>query len=123
MEIETLQRFLLISAIVLFLFVFWKWLKKFLRRKDIVEPFPYLFPFKGESLSGNEILKFDMPYGAEVKAEVFDLKGVRLFTAFDQRIERGVHQMAFDLSSLPTGQYELKVTFPNQKVTRLFKVS
>jgi len=120
---ETFQRFLLVSAIVLFIIVFYKWLMKYLRRKDISDPFPYLFPFEKQVLSGQEILKFDMPYDAQVKAEVLDNNEKRLFMAFDQEIKKGVHQMAFDVSSLPSGTYELKVSFPNQTVRRPIKIS
>jgi hypothetical protein len=120
---ETLQRFLLVSAIVLFVVVFYKWLTKYLRRKDINDPFPYLFHFDKEFLSGKEALKFDMPYASAVRAEVYSESGDRLFTAFDQKIEKGVHSMALDVSSLPTGSYELKVSFPNQTVRRPIKVS
>ena len=117
---ETLQRFLLVSAIVLFVVVFYKWLTKYLRRKDINDPFPYLFHFDKEFLSGKEALKFDMPYASAVRAEVYTESGDRLFPAFD---EKGVHSMALDVSSLPTGSYELKVSFPNQTVRRPIKVS
>ena len=120
---ETLERFLLVSAIVLFVFVFYRWLLKFLRRKEISDPYPYLFPFSGQPLSGKETLKFDMPYKALVKAEVFSEEGSFLFKSFDQEIEKGIHQMAFDVSSLPSGAYELKVTFPNQVIRRPFVVS
>jgi hypothetical protein len=120
---ETLQRFLLVSAIVLFAFVFYKWLMKYLRRKDINDPFPYLFPFEREVLTGEETLKFDMPYPSQVKAEVYSESDERLLTAFDQEIKQGIHIMAFDISSLPSGTYELKVSFPNQTVRRAIKVS
>ncbi len=120
---ETLQRFLLVSAIVLFVIVFYKWLMKYLRRKDINDPFPYVFPFEREVLSGEELLKFDMPYASQVKAEVYSESEERLLTAFDQEIKQGIHIMAFDVSSLPSGNYELKVSFPNQTVRRPIKVS
>jgi len=120
---ETFQRFLLVSAIVLFIIVFYKWLMKYLRRKDINDPFPYVYPLNKETLSGQEILKFDMPYDAHVKAEVLNVNDERLFMAFDQEIKKGIHQMAFDVSSLPSGTYELKVSFPNQTIRRPIKVS
>lgn len=119
---ETLERFLLVSAIVLFVFIFYRWLLRFLRRKELSDPFPYLFPFDKNALSGKEVLKFDMPYKAEVKAEVFSDEGELLFVAFDQEIAKGIHQMGFDVSSLPKGSYELKVTFPNQVIRRAIKV-
>jgi hypothetical protein len=120
---ETLQRFLLVSAIVLFIIVFYKWLTKYLRRKDIVGPFPYIFPFEREVLSNEEIIKLDMPYSAVVKAEVYSKEDVKLFTAFDQKIEKGIHQMRFDTSSLPSGEYELRVEFPNQTIRRYITIA
>lgn len=120
---ETLQRFLLVSAIVLFVIVFYKWLMKYLRRKDYNDPFPYLFPFESEVLSGVETLKFDMPYASQVRAEVYSENGERLFIAFDQEIAKGIHQLVCDVSSLPSGNYELKISFPNQTVRRPIKVS
>jgi len=120
---ETFQRFLLVSAIVLFIIVFYQWLMKYLRRKDINDPFPYVYPFDKPSLSGQETLKFDMPYPANVRAEVYSESDERLLTAFDQEIAEGIHMMAFDVSSLPAGKYELKVTFPNQTVRRTITVS
>jgi len=119
---ETLQRVLLVSAIVLFIIVFYQWLKKYLRRKDINDPFPYVFPLENEFLSQHEVLKFDMPYPSQVKAEVLSENGDRLFTAFDQKIEKGIHQMALDFSSLPSGSYELKISFPNQTIRRTIKM-
>ncbi len=120
---ETLQRFLLVSAIVLFLFVFYRWLTKYLRRKDINDPFPYLFPFEKAQLGGKEVLKFDMPYKVDVQAEVFSDSGERLFEVFNQEIDKGIHEMKFDITSLPTGKYELKVSFPNQVIRRPFEVA
>jgi len=119
---ETLERFLLVSAIILFVLIFYRWLLRFLRRKEISDPFPYIYPFQNQPLSGKEVLKFDMPYDAMVKAEVFSEGGEFLFVSFDQEIKRGVHQMAFDVSSLPNGKYELVITFPNQSVRRPFSV-
>lgn len=119
---ETLQRFLLVSAVVLFLFVFYQWLMRYLQRKEINDPFPYLFPFEKEFFEGQEILKFDMPYDSEVRAEVFAQSGERLFIAFDLEIKKGIHPMPIDFSSLPEGEYELKVSFPNQTLRRPIKV-
>jgi hypothetical protein len=120
---ETFQRFLLVSAIVLFIIVFYQWLMKYLRRKDINDPFPYVYPFDKETLSGQETLKFDMPYAANVKAEIYSEQNERLLLAFDQEIDQGIHVMALDLSSLPSGKYELKITFPNQTIRRSIGVS
>ena len=120
---ETFQRFLLVSAIVLFIIVFYQWLKKYLRRKDINDPFPYVFPFENDHVSGKETMKFDMPYSAQVRAEVYSEDGERLYTAFDQKIAKGIHLMEFNVSSLPSGKYELKVTFPNQTIRRPINVS
>ena len=119
---ETLQRFLLVSAVILFVIVFYKWLKKYLRRKDISDPFPYVFPFEEEYLSKQETLKFDMPYESHVKAEVYSESGEWMFTAFDQQIGKGIHQKALDLSSLPKGSFELKITFPNQTIRRTIRM-
>jgi hypothetical protein len=119
---ETLERFLLVSAIVLFVVVFYRWLLRFLRRKEINDPYPYLFPFEKPALNGREVIKLDMPYPAEVRAEVFNLQGEFLFKPFEETIQKGVHQMAFDVSKLPTGNYELKLTFPNQVIRRPFRV-
>jgi hypothetical protein len=119
---ETLERFLLVSAIVLFAIVFYRWLLRYLRRNEINDPYPYLFPFEKQPLSGKEVLKFDMPYAARVKAEVFSDQGRMLFISFDQEISKGIHLMAFDVSSLPQGAYELKITFPNQVIRRPFSV-
>ncbi len=119
---ESLERYLLVSAIVLFIFVFYRWLLKFLRRKDLTGNYPYLHPFAKSILSGREVLVFELPNSTRVSAQIRALNGDVVVACFDEEFKSGKHQKQIDTSKAKSGTYELKITFSNQVTTRRIEI-
>lgn len=110
---STIERFLLVSAIILFVIVFYRWLMRFLRRKDIQGSFPYVFPFEGK-LTGKSVLKVDLPNRTNVAPEILSDDGVLIEKFPENEYPMGIHSIELDVSAIETGVYELKIRFSNQ---------
>jgi len=110
---STLERFLLVSAIILFLVVFYRWLTRFLRRKDIQGSFPYVFTFEG-NLDGDVLLKVDLPNRSIIAPEIINQEGVVAMKFPEKEYAPGIHSIDLDCSSIENGEYELKIRFSNQ---------
>jgi hypothetical protein len=119
---STLERFLLVSAIVLFIIVFYKWLLRHLRRNSIEQDFPYVHPFDGDTFSGTVPLKIEMPYPANVKVALIANHAEVVEVFFDRELEKGVHDNELDTTKAPNDTYELRITLANQVITRPFVV-
>jgi hypothetical protein len=110
---STIERFLLVSAVVLFVIVFYRWLMRFLRRKDLQGSFPYVFPFEG-ALSGRAFLKVDLPNRTMVSPEILSEEGSVIVKFPDKELSAGLHSIELDLANIDPGVYELKIRFSNQ---------
>lgn len=121
---EELKIFLLLSATVLFIFVFYRWLLRYLQRKEITVPFCYLFPFENHTFSGREKIKLDMCNSHTVIIEIFepDHRDEK-YIAFQGRLAAGVCEVDIDLTSLRSGNYYLKIVLPDQSITRFIEIS
>lgn len=117
-----IKSFLLVSAIVLFVFVFYRWLTRYLRRNDITVPFTYLFPFDKEFFSGIDFIKLDLPFDAHVRAEVISQKGELMMVAFEDDLKKGIVEKQIDFSKVESGKYNLRIVFPDQTITRFIEV-
>jgi len=120
---ENFKSFLLISSIILFVFVFYKWLKRYLRRNDINIPFTYLFPFENEYFKGESSIKFDLPMEAMVRAEIVRESGEVVSVIFDERFKIGIHRKEMNLSDVANGTYNLRLSLPDQTITRFIIVA
>ncbi|NEN24426.1 hypothetical protein G3O08_13020 [Cryomorpha ignava] len=118
-----IKYFLLVSSIVLFLFVFYRWLTRYLRKNDINIPFAYLFPFENEKLKGIETLKFDLPLEALVRAEVVRENGELVTVIFEEQFKTGIHTKEINLSSVANGTYNLRFCVPDQTITRFIVIA
>ncbi len=110
---STLERFLLVSAIVLFAIIFYRWLLRFLRRKDIQGSFPYVFPFNGK-LAEKAHLKVDLPRRTMVSPEILNTEGSLVRKVSEKEYPAGIHAIELDLTGIETGEYELRIRFSNQ---------
>lgn len=119
---STLENYLLISLFFVFLLVFYRWLKRYLRRNDITESFPYVYPFEKKELYGRETVQIELPKGSAVRIEILTDDGDVVDTAFDGNSEKGTHIYGFDCTVLNPGAYDLRITFSNQITTRSFIV-
>jgi hypothetical protein len=113
-----LEKYLLLSLFLVFLLVFFRWLKRYLRRNEIQERFPYVYPFGKEMLGGQEVLKLELPQKAQVRIEVIERSGHFHSLAFEGELPAGLHQLNFDCSGIRPGSYDLRLVFPNQVTTR-----
>lgn len=50
-------------------------------------------------------IRFELPAGADVRLDVFDVLGRRVATLVDARVAAGRHEVSFDASGLPSGVY------------------
>jgi hypothetical protein len=117
-----IERYILIGLATIFVVVFLRWLKRFLRRNEIQESFPYVHPFGKGSLSGKEVLGIELPVGDKVRVEVYSDNGKMVLFLFEEVLKQGSHQKGIDLSELPKGSYTLKITFSNQVTSRQIKI-
>lgn len=123
---EHFRIFLLISVVVLFIFVFYRWLKRYLHRNEITVPFAHLFPFEKPVFSGIEIIKMDMSEPHAVRVEVLDSSDSSdskyPYIAFDGRLRSGIVEINIDLTSLKSGSYTLRIILPDQNITRYIQI-
>ncbi len=118
-----LKYFLLISAIVLFIVAFYRWLMRHLRRNDINIPFAFLFPFNNKGVfRGVETIKLDLPIDAKVRTEIIKVNGELATLAFEKNFKKGIHICEIDVSGLEIGTYTLRVVMPDQTITRFIEV-
>ena len=115
---ETLERYLLVSAIVLFVFVFYRWLLKYLRRNELQGSFSYVYPFEINAEEAPRDIKFEIPASSEVRGALFRTDGEEVRELFNGVFEKGTHSRDIDYRSLDPGEYHLKLFFPNQVVER-----
>ena len=127
---STLETYLLLSLFFVFLLVFFRWLKRYLRRNEIQEAFPYVQPFEYEdSLSGKKVLRkqdfvrMELPYKSHVRVEVLMDSKTVVLEVFAEDLKEGEHEILLDCSSLDSGSYILRITFDNQVTTRSFDLA
>lgn len=115
--------FLLISSVILFAFAFYRWLTRYLRKNDINIPFTYLFPFENKQFNGIEIIKFDLPIDAIVRAEIVRENGELVTVIFEERFRTGMHNKEINVSKVANGAYNLRICLADQIITRFIVVS
>lgn len=113
-----LEQYLLLSLFLVFLLVFYRWLKRYLQRNEIQEAFPYVFPFEGDDTDIKRVIRIELPQKSPVRIELRSLVGHVVLHIFDGELSQGTHRHGMDLSSVEPGQYELRITFSNQVTTR-----
>lgn len=114
--------FLFFSAIILFVVIFYQWLTKYLRRNDITVKFAYLFPFEEPFFSHKGRIKIDVAIDGMVRAEIISTSGETLMVAFEEWLTSGIQVREIDFSTLNTGNYVLKIVFPDQTITRYIQI-
>jgi hypothetical protein len=119
---ETLERYLLVSAIVLFLFVFYRWLLKYLRRNDVQGNFSYVYPFAALEGQTPRQVKFEIPQNCEVRGVLWSIEGKEIRQIFSDTFQKGTHTREIDIRGLEAGVYLLKLYFPNQVVERSIRI-
>lgn len=119
---EELERFLLVSAIALFIYVFYKWLLQHMRRKDIQGSFPYVFPFD-LPITDTIYLAFELPAQALVKVEIRTEGGEVAQLFFEKEFISGKSEVSLSVESLARGKYELVLVFPNQTTRRTVELT
>jgi len=119
---STIEKYILTTLVVIFVVVFVRWLKRYLRRNEIHESFPYLFPFEKNPVDAHQIIRIDLPNKARVKGEILLPNGDVKLVVFEEVLEKGIQTKGMHTDSLSDGMYELRLTFPNQVTTRGFEV-
>lgn len=120
---DELRIILLISSIVLFIIVFYRWLLRYLHKNEINVKFSYLFPFEKDVFIGKEKLKIDLPEANQVRAEIIETaNGELILLAFEGRLKKGICEMDIDFEKVQNGEYNLKIILPDQIITRYIRV-
>ncbi len=119
---ESITRYLLVSSIVLFGFVFYRWLLRYLRRNELQATFPYVFPFARQLFTKPESLRFELTLAGNVVVKLSGEDGRILAVLLERNFAVGTHDVELDFSNLAAGAYELKIEFPNQTTTRHIKL-
>lgn len=117
-----LEKYLLVSLFFVLLFVFYRWLKRYLHRNEIQESFPYVFPFDGNVFNGKEVVRFELPQKSNVRIDILSESDALITEVHAGDLDRGTHIIGFDCSQLESGKYQLRITFSNQVTTRPFSV-
>jgi|SRR5690554_1115376 len=118
-----LKYFLLISAVLLFAFVFYRWLTKYLRRNDINIKFAYLFPFDGAYICRKGNLKLDIAVDGIVRAEVVRENGELVMVAFEEQLKTGIYDREIDFTPVASGDYIFRIVLSDQTITRYIRVN
>lgn len=119
---STIEKYILTTLVVIFVVVFARWLKRYLRRHEIQESFPYLYPFEKNPVDMHQEIRIDLPNRARVKGEILLPNGDVKQVVFEEVLEKGIQTKGIHTDSLSDGMYELRLTFPNQVTTRSFEV-
>lgn len=120
---KELKIILLISAVVLFIIVFYQWLLRYLHKDEINVKFSYLFPFEKEIFRGAERFKIDLPETSHVRAEILETSdGELLHLVFEGRLKQGIAEMDIDFGPVQNGEYQLKIVLADQTITRFIRV-
>lgn len=116
---ESISNYVLISSIVLFLLVFYRWLLRYLRRNDLTQPFPYVFPFRRKLFTKSELLRFELPESGRVSVELLNSDGLVIAELLNAEFPKGLHETEIDFSGQKVGDYHIRVNLPRQITTRL----
>ncbi len=120
---KELKIILLISAVVLFIIVFYRWLLRYLHKDEINVKFSYLFPFEKKVFRGSERFKIDLPETSEVRAEILETSGGELLhLVFEGRLKQGIADMNIDFGKVKNGEYHLKIVLADQTITRFIRI-
>lgn len=117
-----LEKYILVTLFVVFAVVFAKWLKRFLRRNEIQEKFPYVFPFDSVMVEENQLIKMELPHAQKVKGELVLPNGDLVDLLFDESLQPGIQTKNMRTAHLKNGSYELRITFANQVTNRKIEV-
>lgn len=117
-----LEKYILVTLFVVFAVVFARWLKRFLRRNEIQETFPYVFPFDSTVVEDNQLIKMELPFPQKVKGELILPNGDLVELLFDETLQAGIQTKNMRTVQLANGPYELRITFSNQVTNRKLEV-
>jgi hypothetical protein len=117
-----LEKYILVTLFVVFAVVFARWLKRFLRRNEIQETFPYVFPFDSTVVEDNQLIKMELPFPQKVKGELILPNGDLVELLFDETLQAGIQTKNMRTAQLANGPYELRITFSNQVTNRKLEV-
>lgn len=120
MDIAFIEKTLLVSLIVIFIWVFYKWLLRYLKRKEIPARFGYLHPI-GSPFSGEVIIKVDTLLKGRIAGELNGGEG-KIYYLFEADKFAGTHEFMIDSKTIPNGSYLLVITLPDQKISRKIMV-
>lgn len=117
-----LEKYILVTLFVVFAVVFARWLKRFLRRNEIQEKFPYVFPFDSVVVEDNQLIRIELPQAQRVKGELVLPNGDVVDILFDEPLQAGIQTKNMRTAHLESGMYELRITFTNQVTNRKIEV-
>lgn len=121
---ETLRNFLLISAILVFIFVFYRWILRMMRNRELVrKPYPYVHPFPSRDLCRRVVVSVEMPTSAALRVEMRHVADGPTAVIFESSLDQGEVNVDLNLEKVPPGEYTLVLIFPDLVVRRFVRVT
>ena len=111
-------------AILIFILVFYRWLLRTLRNREILKrPYSYVFPLESNQLKGVVRVRVDMPYGGEVRVEMReDRLGEKRTLVYEGVLQKGVGEFQCKLQDLTAGEYTMVLIFRDATVRKFVHV-
>ncbi len=120
---EDIRNFLLISVVVIFILVFYRWILRMMRNREIVNrPFPYVYPFSSQNVTGHLDVKVDMPYRGEVRVEMRCTSDGVVHVVYQNTLDKGEAGFVLKFNGLSEGEYTMVMIFPDEVVRRFVHV-
>ena len=95
---------------------------KFSKSNAINEDQFYLSQNYPNPFNSSSKIQFHLPTASHVKISVFDIRGSEIATVLDSNLEKGMHEIKFDASKLPSGVFFYRMTSGDFVETRKFMV-
>ena len=125
MSVDFIRNVLLVSAIVLFIVVFYRWLLRYFRRNQLVDTYVYVHPFPRGNISGKLKIRIEIPEERLIACYVFpatpsEADRVKVYEA---QLEAGDHEFEFDTVPHGDGDYIFEIESRNQSIRRRVRIA
>lgn len=121
---ETFRNFLLVSVVLIFILVFYRWILRMLKNRLMLKrKYPYVFPFESNELRAAVSVRVDMPYHGDVVVEIHGEEAFGIRTVYTGALQKGIAEFEFNVKDIPTGDYTLILRFPDETVRRFVRIA
>ena len=120
---EDIRNFLLISVVLVFIVIFYRWILRMMRNREILKrPYPYVYPFHSHDFTGQLEVKVDMPYRGEIRVEMRRTSDGEVHVVYRNTIGKGQIEFLLEFNGLAEGEYTMVMIFPDEVVRRFVHI-